>query len=121
MVLQGGATQHTQGRGVMQLCGLWIQEKGVEEGREREQAFIDSVSESVYWLFFWWLCFRVPCFVIQSQLPPGITKLLKELSGHSQGYFSQGLTSRTNRLNIFQHPGSRSDEEEFFYTILHPF
>lgn len=46
VVLQGGATQHTQGRGVMQLCGLWIQEKGVEEGREREQAFIGTLARS---------------------------------------------------------------------------
>lgn len=45
VVLQGGATQHTQGRSVMQLCGLCRQEKGVEAGREREQAFIDSVLE----------------------------------------------------------------------------
>ena len=77
--------------------------------------------ESVYWLFFWWLCFRVPCFVIQSRLAPGITKLLEELSGHSQGYFPLGLTSQINRLNIFQHPGSCSDEEEFFTQFYTPF
>ena len=100
VVLQSNATQRTQGRGIMQLCRLCCEEKGGEEGGEREQAFVDSL-------------FKVRLQglisgIVTKENEDGVYSLIcqwlesRDCYGHATGYFSSDTVPNAMKLG-FRH------------------